>query len=108
MFEFRISNGGRTALPKAVRNALGLQAGDRVPYVVEEGEVRIIKLLPSSRLFGVLRHGGPTMALAEQGTRLHCGGIRNVIAWDTTGHVHYLVRHDERHMIWERTSDPYV
>ncbi len=44
---------------------IGLQTGDRVCYVVEEGEVRIVKLLTSSRLYGSLRHGGPTMALAE-------------------------------------------
>ena len=65
MLESRISNGGRTTLPKAVRDALGLQTGDRVRYVVQEGEVRIVKLLPSRRLYGALRHGGPTMALAE-------------------------------------------
>ena len=44
---------------------IDMQTGDRVRYVVEEGEVRIIKLLPSSRLYGALRHGGPTIALAE-------------------------------------------
>ena len=65
MLESRNSNRGRTTLPKAVRDALGLQTGDRVPYVVEEGEVRTIKLLPSSRLYEALRHGGPTVALAE-------------------------------------------
>ena len=65
VFESRISSGGRTTLPKAVRNALGVQAGDRVRYVVQDGEVRIVKLLPVSRLNGALRHGGATMALAE-------------------------------------------
>ena len=44
---------------------IGLQTGDRVRYVVQESEVRIIKLLTSSRLYGALRHGGPTVALAE-------------------------------------------
>ena len=65
MLESRISNGGRTALPKAVRDALGVQAGDCIRYVIQDGEVRIIKLLPISRLNGSLRHGGPTVALEE-------------------------------------------
>ena len=65
MLESRISNGGRTALPQAVRDALGVQAGDCIRYVIQDGEVRIVKLLPSRRLYGALRHGGPTMALAE-------------------------------------------
>ena len=65
VFESRIFTGGRAALPRAVRDALGLQTGDRVRYVVLESEVRIIKVRSIGRLYGVLQHHGPAVTLEE-------------------------------------------
>ncbi len=65
VFESRIFTGGRTTLPRAVRDALGLQTGDRVRYVVLESEVRIIKVRSIGRLYGVLQHHGPAVTLEE-------------------------------------------
>ena len=65
VFESRISNGGRVALPWAAPDALGLQTGDRVRYVVLESEVRIIKVRSIGRLYGVLQHHGPAVTLEE-------------------------------------------
>ena len=44
MFESKISNSGRLTLPKAVRAALGVQAGGRIRYVIRDGKVRIVKV----------------------------------------------------------------
>lgn len=56
MIESVITKKGRTTLPKPVREVLGVQVGDRVRYVIFEGEVRILPVRPISRLFGVLQH----------------------------------------------------
>jgi len=41
-------------LPKDVRTALGLTSGDRVRYVILEGEVRIVKARSVKDLKGML------------------------------------------------------
>lgn len=65
MIESSVTKKGQTTLPKPVRESLGLQAGDRVRYVIADGEVRILPVRPISRLFGALRHDGPTVTLEE-------------------------------------------
>jgi AbrB family looped-hinge helix DNA binding protein len=65
MIESGITSKGQTTLPKAVREALSVQAGDRVRYVIQEGEVRITPVRPVSRLFGILRHDGPAATLED-------------------------------------------
>ena len=37
-----ISSKGQVTIPKKVRNALGIDSGDRVTFIVEEGTVRIV------------------------------------------------------------------
>ena len=59
MIESRIGANGQTTLPKPVREALGVGPGDRVRYVIADGEVRILAVRAVSRLFGALRHDGP-------------------------------------------------
>jgi len=65
MIESTITKKGQTTLPKPVRETLGLQAGDRVRYVIADGEVRILPVRPIGRLFGALRHDGPAVTLEE-------------------------------------------
>ena len=43
MLESKIFANGSTTLPKSVREALGVQAGDRLRYVIFEGGVQIFK-----------------------------------------------------------------
>ena len=69
MFESEISNSGRLTLPKAVRDALGVQAGGRIRYVIRDGEVRIVKERSIGRLYGVLQHDGPAVYSSRHGTR---------------------------------------
>ena len=65
MMESGITSKGQTTLPKAVREALSVQAGDRVRYIIQDGEVRIMPVRPVSRLFGILRHDGPAAILED-------------------------------------------
>ncbi len=65
MIESSVTKRGQTTLPKPVRESLGLQAGDRVRYVIADGEVRILPVRPISRLFGALRHDGPAVTVEE-------------------------------------------
>ncbi len=65
MPESKITAKGQTTLPKAVREALGVKPGDRVRYVIRDGQVRIVALKPVDRLFGFLRYHGPPKSLEE-------------------------------------------
>lgn len=65
MLESAITKKGQTTLPKPVRDTLGVRAGDRVRYIVLDGEVRILPVRPIRRLFGVLKHEGPPVTVAE-------------------------------------------
>lgn len=65
MVESSVTKKGQTTLPKPVRESLGLQAGDRVRYVIANGEVRILPVRPINRLFGALRHDGSAVTLEE-------------------------------------------
>ena len=65
MIESTLTSKGRTTLPKAVREAFSLQAGDRVRYVVLDDEVMILPVRPISRLFGKLKYDGPPVTLED-------------------------------------------
>lgn len=65
MNESTITAKGQTTIPKAVRTALGVKPGDRVRYIVRDGEVRIVALKPVDRLYGFLRYCGPPKSLED-------------------------------------------
>ena len=65
MDESTVTAEGQITLPKAVREALSVGAGDRVRYVIREGEVLILLVRPISRLFGILRRDGPAVSLEQ-------------------------------------------
>ena len=77
MIESAITSKGQTTLPKVVREALGVHAGDRVRYVIFEDEVRILPVCPVNRLFGVLQHTGPAVTLQEMEQALISGACDN-------------------------------
>lgn len=58
MIESTIAARGQTTLPKAVREALSVGPGDRVRYVIQGDQVRVMGVGSISRLFGVLKHHG--------------------------------------------------
>ena len=65
MYESSITRKGQTTIPKFVREALGVHAGDRLRYVITDGDVRLLPLRPISRLFGVLQHHGRAVTVEE-------------------------------------------
>ena len=65
MVESTVTSRGQTTLPKRVREALGVTAGNRVRYVILDNEVRILPVRPIGRLFGALKHEGPSRTLEE-------------------------------------------
>ncbi|WP_323033216.1 AbrB/MazE/SpoVT family DNA-binding domain-containing protein [Paracoccus sp. (in: a-proteobacteria)] len=54
MQESTVTIKGQTTLPRDVRAALGLTSGDRVRYVILDGEVRILKARSVKELRGLL------------------------------------------------------
>lgn len=77
MIESAITSKGQTTLPKAVREALGVRAGDRVRYVIFDDEVRILPVCPVNRLFGVLQNTGPAVTLEEMEQAVISGASDN-------------------------------
>lgn len=75
MIESSITKKGQTTLPKPVREALGLRAGDRVRYVISEGRVKILPVRPIGRLFGVLQHDGPAVTVEEMEQAIASGAV---------------------------------
>ncbi len=65
MIESKLASDGRTTLPKAVREALEVQPGDRLRYVILDDEVRIRAVRPIQRLYGVLAYDGPPVSLND-------------------------------------------
>ena len=65
MIESKLGADGRTTLPKAVREALEVQPGDRLRYVILDVEVRIRAVRPIQRLYGVLAYDGPPVSLND-------------------------------------------
>ena len=65
MITSAITSKGQTTLPKPVREALGVGAGDRVRYVILGSAVRVLPVRPVGRLFGALKHDGPPVTLED-------------------------------------------
>ncbi len=55
MHESTITAKGQTTLPKDVRSLLNVKPGDKVCYLLLDGEVRILKARPLSSLKGMLK-----------------------------------------------------
>ena len=65
MIESGITAKGQTTLPKIVRETLGVGAGDRIRYIIHDGEVRIRPVRPINRLFGIAQYDGPSVTLED-------------------------------------------
>ena len=76
MQESRSGANGRTTLPKAVRAALHVQPGDRVRYIIDGDEVRVVAVRPINRLFGVLKRDGPPVTLDGMDAAVADGVLR--------------------------------
>ena len=76
MVESGVTSKGQTTLPKAVREALGVQPGDRVRYIIDGDTVRIVAVRPIRRLFGALRYDGPPVSLEDMDQAIADGARR--------------------------------
>ena len=65
MIESTLTAKGQTTIPKAVREKLRLNPGDRIRYEFEGDIVRLVALKPSRRLAGVLSIDGEAKTLEE-------------------------------------------
>jgi len=65
MQESTVTIKGQTTLPRDVRAALGLTSGDKVRYVILDGEVRILKARSVKELRGVLARPGQSPVTLE-------------------------------------------
>lgn len=74
MQESTVTTKGQTTLPRDVRAALGLLSGDKVRYVVLDGEVRLMKVSPVNKLAGLLaRSGRKPVSLEEMDAAIAAG-----------------------------------
>ena len=74
MQETTVTVKGQTTLPRDVRAALGLKSGDKVRYVVMNGEVRLMKARPVAELEGLLaRPGRKPVSLEEMDDAIASG-----------------------------------
>ncbi len=74
----RVMSKGQVTIPKKVRAALGVQSGDRVTFIVEDGEVRVV----NSAVYALRRFQAQMAGEAEK------AGLftdEDVAAWITEG-----------------------
>lgn len=65
MQESTVTIKGQTTLPRDVRAALGLSSGDKVRYVILDGEVRLLKARSVKELRGLLARAGQSPVTLE-------------------------------------------
>lgn len=66
MRESTVTTKGQTTLPKDVRKVLGLQPGDKLRYILLDGEVRILRARPVLDLEGALKRSGQEPVTLEE------------------------------------------
>lgn len=78
MQESTVTAKGQTTLPRQVRRALELQPGDRVRYMILDGEVRIVKTRSVGELAGLLaRPGRAPVSLDEMEAAIAAGAAES-------------------------------
>jgi len=76
MIESAVTAKGQTTLPRQVRQQLGLQPGDRIRYILSDGEVRLLKARSVMELEGMLaRPGQPAVTLEEMDQGIKRGAL---------------------------------
>ena len=81
MHESTVTVKGQTTLPRDVRRALDLASGDKVRYVILDGEVRLLKSRPVNELAGILaRPGRRPVSLDEMEAALAAGATDDAVS----------------------------
>ncbi|QBF34286.1 type II toxin-antitoxin system PrlF family antitoxin [Thalassococcus sp. S3] len=77
MHESTLTSKGQTTLPKHVRQALNLKPGDKLRYLVlDDGEVRLLRMRPVTELAGRLRSTRAPVTLEEMEEAIAEGAAR--------------------------------
>lgn len=78
LYQSKIFANGSTTLPKPVRDALGIQAGDRVRYVISEKGVQVLRTCSVCELTGMLaRDEQATISLSEMENAIIQGAVES-------------------------------
>ena len=75
-FESKITSKGRTTIPKAVREALGLKLGDTLRYSIVDGVVKMMPTISAVSLYGILKYEGKTKTLEEMEEGIRKGATK--------------------------------
>jgi AbrB family looped-hinge helix DNA binding protein len=76
MRESTVTSKGQTTLPRDVRKVLRLQPGDKLRYILLDGEVRILKARPVLGLEGALKRPGQRpVTLDEMDEAIAAGAV---------------------------------
>jgi len=76
MRESTVTSKDQTTLPKDVRKVLRLQPGDKLRYILLDGEVRILRARPVLDLEGALkRPGQKPVTLDEMDEAIAAGAV---------------------------------
>ena len=78
MQESKVTARGQTTLPRDVRAALGLEAGDSVRYIVENGRVEMLKARHVRELSGMLRRPGQRTVSLDEMYEALAEGVREI------------------------------
>ena len=74
----KIFANGSTTLPKPVREALGVEAGDTVCYIISEDGGQVLRALNVSEVAGMLsREGEAAVSLGEMQDAISRGAIES-------------------------------
>jgi AbrB family looped-hinge helix DNA binding protein len=72
--ESTITTKGQATIPKAIREHLGLEAGDRVKFFVHpDGTVVLLPKLPATRLRGIVKGRRQAVSLEEMDEAVAAG-----------------------------------
>ena len=78
MLQSKVFANGSTTLPKIVRDALGLKAGDTVRYVISEQGVQVLRTRSVHELAGMLaRDEQAAVSLGEMQDTITRGAIES-------------------------------
>jgi antitoxin PrlF len=78
MLQSKIFANGLTTLPKPVRDALGIKAGDRVRYVISGDCVQVLRTRSVHELAGMLaRDEQATITLSDTENAIIVGAVEN-------------------------------
>jgi len=78
MLQSKVFANGSTTLPKTVRDALGVKAGDTVRYVISEQGVQVLRTRSVHELAGMLaRDEQATITLSEMENAIIQGAVES-------------------------------